>query len=142
MFLSALIDIKMQPRTIHQRGSLLHFTWKSATDLKTSLAPLFCFATNLLRYSERNSWRPYNWESRHWVHSVFLLARSVSIATLKRYSRLPITRTLANSNQTLFPLDFLHTFTVILPSIGNSNPRELKPTANSNIFVSLQVISI
>ena len=29
-----------------------------------------------------------------------------------------ITRTLANSNQNRFPLDFRHTFTVILPSQG------------------------
>ena len=35
----------------------------------------------------------------------------------KNYSRLPITRTLANSNQNRFLLDFRHTFTVILPSI-------------------------
>ena len=33
------------------------------------------------------------------------------------YIWLPITRTLANSNQNWFPLDFHHTFTVILPSI-------------------------
>ena len=33
------------------------------------------------------------------------------------YSWLPITRTLANSNQSRFPLDFLLTFTVILPSV-------------------------
>ena len=43
------------------------------------------------------------------------------------YSRLPITRTFANSNQNRFPLDFRHTFTVILPSVtrtlDNSNSR-------------------
>ena len=33
------------------------------------------------------------------------------------YSLLPITRTLANSNQNRFSLDFRHTFTVILPSV-------------------------
>ena len=33
------------------------------------------------------------------------------------YSRLPITRTFANSNQNRFPLDFHHTFTVIFPSV-------------------------
>ena len=42
-----------------------------------------------------------------------------------KYSRLPITRTLANSNQNRFPLDFFHTYTVILPSVtralDNSN---------------------
>ena len=41
------------------------------------------------------------------------------------YSWLLITRTLANLNQNRFPLDFLHTFTVILPtvtwSLDNSN---------------------
>ena len=55
------------------------------------------------------------------------------------YSRLPVTRTLANSDQNRFPLDFRHTFTVILPSItrilDNSNSRKLEP-----IFVSPQVI--
>ena len=131
MFLSALIDLKMQPRTSQSIRVVLYFIL-SATDLKTSLAPLLYFAANLLRYTQRNSWRLYNWESRHWAHSIFLLARSVSTA---RYSRLPITRTFANSNyQTRFPLDFLYTFTIILPSIGNSNARYLKPPANSNIF--------
>ena len=38
-----------------------------------------------------------------------------------KYSRLPITRTLANSNQNRFPLDFRHTFTVILPSVTRTN---------------------
>ena len=42
-----------------------------------------------------------------------------------KYSRLPITRTLANSNQNRFPLDFFHTYTVILTSVtwvlDNSN---------------------
>ena len=52
---------------------------------------------------------------------------------LQWYSRPPITRTLAklepraNSNQNRFPMDFLHTFTVILPSVtrtlDNSNSR-------------------
>ena len=41
------------------------------------------------------------------------------------YSWLLITRTLANLNQNRFPLDFLHTFTVILPTVtwtlDNSN---------------------
>ena len=43
------------------------------------------------------------------------------------YSRLPITQTLANSNQNQFPLDFRHTFTVILPSVTRT-------PANSNQF--------
>ena len=34
-----------------------------------------------------------------------------------KYSRLPITQTLVNSNRSRFPLDFLHTFTVILSSV-------------------------
>ena len=42
-----------------------------------------------------------------------------------KYSRLPITRTVVNSNQNRFPLDFFHTYTVILPSVtralDNSN---------------------
>ena len=44
-----------------------------------------------------------------------------------KYSRLPITRTLAYSNQNRFPLDFRRTFTIILPSVtrtlDNSNSR-------------------
>ena len=43
-----------------------------------------------------------------------------SVKVTKIYSWLPINRTLANSNQNRFPLDFHHTFTtftVILPSI-------------------------
>ena len=50
-----------------------------------------------------------------------------------------MTQTLANSNQNRFPLDFRHTFTVILPSVtrtlDNSNSCKLEP-----IFVSPQVI--
>ena len=42
------------------------------------------------------------------------------------YGGLPMTRTLANSDQNRFPLDFQHTFTIILPSVtqtlDNSNP--------------------
>ena len=62
-------------------------------------------------------------------------SRLFSFAILKRYlrniiySRLPITRTLPNSNQNRFSLDFLHSFTIILPSViqtlDNSN---LPPT--------------
>ena len=41
------------------------------------------------------------------------------------FSRIPITRTPANSNQNRFPVDFVHTLTVILPSVtrtlDNSN---------------------
>ena len=44
-------------KPIHQNSSLLHFTWKSATDPKTSLAPQFYFAANLWRYTKRNNWR-------------------------------------------------------------------------------------
>ena len=45
------------------------------------------------------------------------------------YSRFPVTRTLANSNLALtrtkhrFPLDFRHTFPVILPSVTRTNFR-------------------
>ena len=61
---------------------------------------------------------------------VSLACRPLSLflcLSLALYSRLPITRTLANSNQNRFPLDFRHTFTVILPSVtrtlDNSNSR-------------------
>lgn len=37
------------------------------------------------------------------------------------YSWLPITQILANPNQSWFPLDFLHTGTVILPSITQTS---------------------
>ena len=46
-------------------------------------------------------------------------------STKFKYSRLTITRTLAKSNQNRFPLDFFHTYTVILTSVtralDNSN---------------------
>ena len=46
-------------------------------------------------------------------------------STKFKYSRLAITRTLANSNQNRFPVDFFHTYTVILTSVtwvlDNSN---------------------
>ena len=49
-----------------------------------------------------------------------------------KYSRLPITRTLANSNQNRFPLDFRLTFTVNLPSVVE--PSITRTPANSNQF--------
>ena len=57
---------------------------------------------------------PFKWTdsitSRHKKHQ-----------ELSNYSWLPITRTLANSNQNRFPLDFRHTFTVIWPSVTRSS---------------------
>ena len=54
------------------------------------------------------------------------------------YSWLPITWTLANLNRSRFPLDFLHTFTVILLSVtGNLDNSNLPLTR-----VSLQIVSI
>ena len=47
-------------------------------------------------------------------------------------SRLPITRTLANSNQNRFPLDFRHTFTVILPSITRILDKSNLPLTRTN----------
>ena len=37
------------------------------------------------------------------------------------YSWLPIKQTLANSNQSRFPLDYFHTFTLILPSVTQTS---------------------
>ena len=54
------------------------------------------------------------------------------ISTHCNYSRFPITRTLANSNQNRFPLDFLHTFTVILPSVTRTLDNSNLPLTRSN----------
>ena len=51
---------------------------------------------------------------------------------ISRYSRLPITRTLANSNQNRFPLDFRHTFTVILPSVTRTLDNSNLPLTRTN----------
>ena len=48
------------------------------------------------------------------------------------YSWLPITRTLANSNQNRFPLDFRHTFTVILPSVTRTLDNSNLPLTRRN----------
>ena len=44
-----------------------------------------------------------------------------------QYSWLPITWTVTNSNQRRFPLDFLHTFTVLLPSVTRTLHNYLFP---------------
>ena len=49
-------------------------------------------------------------------NGLFLSQKTLSIRR-RRYSWLPITGTLANSNQCRFPLDFPLTFTVMLPSV-------------------------
>ena len=54
------------------------------------------------------------------------------ISTHCNYSRFPITRTLANSNQNRFPLDFLHTFPVILPSVIRTLNNSNLPLTRSN----------
>ena len=46
--------------------------------------------------------------------------------------QLPITRTVANSNQNQFPLDFRHTFTVILPSVTRTLDNSNLPLTRSN----------
>ena len=51
------------------------------------------------------------------LFKVFNLSDNKQQRWKKKYIRLPITRTLANSNQNRFPVDFLQIFTVILPSV-------------------------
>ena len=58
---------------------------------------------------------------------------------MKRYkdplynlSWLPITRTLANSNQNRFPLDLRHTFTVSLPSVTRTLANSKLPLTRSS----------
>ena len=57
----------------------------------------------------------------YFYHETFVMLIIISIVLtqtlIQIYSWLPITRTLTNSNQNRFPLDFRHTFTVILPSV-------------------------
>ena len=53
-------------------------------------------------------------------------------AHMTNYSQLPITRTLANSNQNRFPVDFIHTFTVILPSVTQTHANSNLPLTQSN----------
>ena len=50
------------------------------------------------------------------------------------YGWLPITRTLAHSNQSRFPLDFLLTFTVILPLVTRTLDNSNLPLTRSNFF--------
>ena len=79
------------------------------------------------------------------LHLVILTSRLVNNAYLLIIRSTPdisnprLLEPRANSNQNRFPLDFRHTFTVLLPSVtrtlDNSNSRELEP-----IFVSLQLI--
>ena len=65
--------------------------------------------------------------------TVAILLQSIQNAGLIRiYSRLPITRTLANSNQNPFPLDFRHTFTAILPSETRTLDNSNLPLTRSN----------
>ena len=106
-------------------GLVLSYNWKSATDLKTSRAaglPQTYWDTLGETVKDLTT------EKAATELIIFLLARSASTATLKRYSRLPIIRTLSKSNQNRFPLDFLHAFTVIIPS-------GTRTSANSNVFL-------
>ena len=48
------------------------------------------------------------------------------------YSQLPITQTLANLNQNRFPVDFVHTFTVILPLVTQTLDNSNLPLTRSN----------
>ena len=48
------------------------------------------------------------------------------------YSRIPITGTLANSNQHRFPVDFVHTFTVILLSVTRTLDNSNLPLTRTN----------
>ena len=50
---------------------------------------------------------------------------------ISKYSRLPITRTLADSNQNRFPLGFPHTFTVIIPSVTRTLDNSILPQTRS-----------
>ena len=102
------------------------FTWKSATDLKTSLASVLS-QTYWDTLGEPVK-KDIKTEKAATELIIFLLSRSASTATLKRYSQLPITRTFSKSNQNRFPLDFLHAFTVIIPSVTWTS-------ANSIVFL-------
>ena len=50
------------------------------------------------------------------------------------YSRLTIIRTLSNSNQNGFPLDFFHTFTVLLPWVTRILDNSKLPPTRSNFY--------
>ena len=60
-----------------------------------------------------------------------LLTKSL-LTTSAKYSWLPITWTCPNSNQSRFPLDFLLTFTVILPLITQTLDNSNLPLTRSN----------
>ena len=62
--------------------------------------------------------------------------RNTSTAHLY-YSRIPITRTLANPNQHRFPVDFVHTFTVILPSVTRTLDNSNLPLTQTNFHFPL-----
>ena len=55
------------------------------------------------------------------------------------YSWFPITRTLANSNRSRFPLDILQTFTIILPSVTQTLDNLNLPLTRSNFWFPLSV---
>ena len=84
---------------------------------QTSLSKVFSYYLLLLPWLYR------------WIIFSIYFPMSMLFQNKNNYSRLPITRTLANSNQNRFPLDFRHTFTVILPSVTRT-------AANSNQFFS------
>ena len=57
------------------------------------------------------------------------------------YSWFPITRTLANSNRSRFPLDILQTFTIILPSVTQTLDNSNLPLTRSNFWFPLPSIT-
>ena len=72
------------------------------------------------------------WNESHFAYLFRASKNTFLFALICKYSSLPITRTPANSNQSRFPLDFLHTFTVILPSVTRTLDNSNLPPIRSN----------
>ena len=79
------------------------------------------------------------------MHNANWIKLCLFIHFIMKYSRLPITRTLANSNQNRFPLDLCHTFTVILPSVtrnlDNSNSRKLEKSREKSRLLASETLN-
>ena len=84
--------------------------------------------TAILNYIQMFLEELRSWDNLLWSLVVF----QPILVHIMLYSWLPITRTLANLNQNRFPLDFRHTFTVILPSVTRTLDNSNLPLTRSS----------
>ena len=120
------IDSLLEKKVWPQQRSRMHCLWARRVTRPSQSKFKFWSKDQLTREKDRipikdlysNKWK-YKTKEARLIYS-------------REYSWLPITRTLANSNQNRFPLDVRHTITVILPSVTRTLDNSKLPLTRSN----------